>query len=164
MLLLSVQESRRYTSSSKYEKRVGSFSCLSIRQTRSSSNQLQSLETSSMDAHEVTSLPRLVPPLLPSCLSLLLVQPLQWQPDSWTKEPPWDPGEIKPSARGAENTNSQSNQKINSALSDDSHLSTLICGWPYISINVDLFTLGIFKVRFVYSCSDSSYSYANNKP
>lgn len=33
-----------------------------------------------------------------------------------------------------------------------------------MSINVDLFTMGIFKVRFVYSCSDSSYSHANDKP
>lgn len=73
---------------------------------------------------------------------------------------PWDPAQ----GRGAENTNSPSKQKINPALSDDSHLSTRICGWPYMSTNVHLFTLGIFKVRFVYSCSDSSYSYANNKP
>lgn len=152
------------------KKELEVFPPLASDKTRSSSNQFLSLETSSMDAHELTSLlatqpegQYLVPPLLSSRLPLLLAQPLQWQPEPRPEKPP-NPCETEPRARGAENTNSESKQKINSALSDDSHLSTLICGWPYMSLNVDLFTVGIFKVRFVYSCSDSSYSYANNKP
>lgn len=154
MLLLPAQESRRY--SSKFERWVGGFSSLGIRQDKEFKPPISALRDLPHGCTQTHT------PAVP-CASPAALLPVP-TPVPVPAVTTW--------AMACEITQLRSWECKFLIQTKDQFSSVrwqppqhpLICGWPYMSANVDLFTSGIFKVRFVYSCSDSSYSYANNKP